>query len=701
MINPIIAQAVEFTDTYKKYKDAPIPIREAMCLKVIYPGLHPGFREGDIFAGRCVENHIVHAGCMRWYDMPDVPYGNNSGGKHGGYCFDFGALYRLECTDEERKILEELDAFWRVHSNMAIIRSHPDNEFKHSCGFLNPNDLDKLVRKGLPGIKDEVTAMQESDFRTGLLLALEAVTDHCRFYLKTAEETGNDFIAKNISALLEKAPSIVAEALQLILIIEQVSHERHCEMFRLDVALGDIYAKEIDEGTITEEQVIKYIRAFYEMINENGDVTVCRLVMGGKGRRNAGNADRFIKAALKAEQLHKRVTPQVTIRLYEGMDPEILKLSYDTINETGTFPLLYNDDAIIPGVAEAFDVSLEEAENYYPVGCGEFALAPNSACMLITDWNVPVTVLEGIRECNGESFEELYKTVIGKIKTYAGKLARYVRLVIDIHNKNNAFLMASLLTNDCLSRNKPALDGGARYIGVSIMGHGYTNAADGLTAIKKVVFNEKKYTLAEVIQALDANFEGYDNIRKALQDAPKYGNDNDEADMMLSNLWRDMSFASSSAGKEFGLDFHTMASANPGGYALGMASGATADGRLKETPYAICNAPTAGNDKNGLTAMMNSIIKTYPANGGPITNIKVSREFFTSQREKFDALFGAYWSGGGQQANIAIVNKGDLEAALKRPENYPNLLVRLGGWTARFIDLERHIQEEIITRTLY
>jgi len=487
----------------------------------------------------------------------------------------------------------------------------------------------------------------------------------------------------------------------LVWLFELLSHERHVELFQLDVALGDIYASDIDNGVLTEEQAVDYIRAFYEMVNENGDVTVCRLVMGGKGRRNAENADRFIKAALMAEQRHRRVTPQVTIRLYEGMDPDVLKLAYDTINITGTLPLLYNDDAILPGVAEAFDVSLKEAESYYPVGCGEFALAPNSACLLITNWNVPMTLDEGMRACTGESFEELYESFLSFVKIRANELAHYVRLVIDTHNKHNAFLMASLLINDCIKRNKPALSGGARYTGVSIMGHGYTNAADALTAIKKVVFTDKKYTYDEVIKALDANFAGYEDIRKALQEAPKYGNDIDEADNMLTRLWGDMSSETKKAGKNSGLDFHTMASANPGGYFMGIISGATADGRLKETPYAVCNAPAAGNDKNGVTAMMNSIMKTPPANGGSVMNMKFSREFFTGERKKFEALFAAYWAGGGQQANIAIVNKGELEDAMKNPENYPNLLVRLGGWTARFIDLEKYIQEEILTRTLY
>jgi pyruvate-formate lyase len=632
--------------------------------------------------------------------MPDYTPENNAAGKHGGYCYDFSAIHTLPHTEDERKTLEELDAFWRKESNMAAVRANTDIKF--DSGFSTACDLDKLVSKGLQGIINEVKSMPDGDFKTGLLIVLETIMDVCCFYLKNAEEKGYLEIVKNMSAILNNAPSTVAEALQLILIFELLTHERHYEINQLDVALGDVYARELDNGTITEEQAINQIRAFYEMINENGDVTVCRLVLGGKDRRNAENADRFIEAALKAEQHHNRVTPQVTLRIYGGMNPNILSLAYDTVRETGTFPLFYNDDAITPSVAEAFGVSLKEAESYYPVGCGEFILAPHGPALLITNWNIPRTVDQAIRAGSGaETFEELYQSIIGHIRVHAKKLANYIKIVIKTHNEKSVFLIASLLVNDCLKRNKPILQGGARYIGVSVMGHGYTNAADGLTAIKKLVFEDKRYTLTEVINALDADFNGYEDMRKALINIPKYGNDEDEADRMVSRLWRDIGLEAKKAGEECGLDFHTLASANPHGHYMGKEMGATADGRLKGTPYAICNAPTAGNDKNGLTALMNSIIKGTPANGGATTNFKISRDWLTKEREKFESLLAAYWASGGHQASFAVIGKDDLEAAIAEPEKFPNLMVRMGGWTARFIDLEPFIQKEILTRTLH
>jgi len=699
MLNPVITQALDFTETYKKYKDAPIPIREAMCFKTQYPALLPEIREGDFFAGRRTPKRIVYIGSVLWLGMPDYTPENKIEGKQGGYCFDYSAVHTLPQNDEEKKILEELSAFWKNETTISKVLSKA--EIEASNGFLFSNNLERLVKKGLPGLKNDVAAMTDSDFKTGLLSVLGTVADVCRHYQKQAEAIGKNEIAKNLSAIVERAPSTLAEALQLILLLELLSHERHYEINRFDSALGDLYVRQIDSGEITEEQAIEQIHSFYKSVNENGETTVCRLMMGGKGRHNEKNADRFIEAALKAEQRHKQVTPQVSLRIYNGMNPQLLKLAYDTINESYTFPTLYNDDAIIDGVAEVFGVSSEEAAEYYPLGCGEFVISHKSPSILVVGWNIPKTIDEGIRGCNAQTFDELYKFVLTRIKKHAVMLARYHKLVIDTNKSECAFLMGSLLTDDCIKNEKSILNGGAKYSGACAMGHGFTNAADALTAIKKVVYGDKAYSLAEIIKALDADFAGYENLRKALLDAPKYGNDDEEADLMLSLLWRNISDEAKEAADECGLDFLTISSVNPGGYGMGVEMGATADGRNKGTPFAIGNAPTAGFDKNGLTALMNSILKTDPVNGGSVTNFKVSREFFSNEREKFEMLFTAYWTSGGLQANITIVNRGDLEAAMKEPEKFPHLLVRLGGWTARFVDLERHIQEEILKRTLY
>jgi len=698
-MNPIVKQAIDFTNVYKQYKDAPLPIREAMCYQAQYPALLTPVKAEDLFAGRGSIGRITYMGSVWWMGTPAHTPEFPVEGKQGGYCFDFTAKYSPNFSTEERAQLSELHNFWLHETSMS--KTHAHTKCRDGVGFLFANDLDKLVSKGFPGLKQDVAAMPDGDFKTGLLLVLETMIDVCQYYKTCAQEVGNDFVAKNLEAIINHAPKTLAEALQLILIFELLTHEKHYELCRPDVALGDIYTHQLENGELSEEEAVKLLCGFYQMIFEYGEKTVCRFIMGGKYRRNPKNADNFIIPALKAEAQHKKVIPQVSIRHYKGFDPTILKLAYDTINETGTFPTLYNDDAIIPGVAEAFDVSYEDAKKYYPLGCGEFILAHHSPAILIAGWDVPRMADTAMRGSNATTYDELYSAVLAQMQLEANALAEYHMLVCKKHNEDSAFLAGSLLTYDCIERNKPLFDSGVRYNGACVMAHGFSNAADGLAAIKKLVFEEKKYTLQEIITALNANFVGYETLHNDLKNVPKFGNDNDATDSIIVRLWKDMSIAAKKAGKEVGFEFFTVSSVNPGGYWMGWGMGATADGRLAQQAYAIGNAPTAGVDKSGLTAMMNSVLKTDPANGGSVTNIKLSREFFTKERVKFEALFDTYWASGGLQANITIVSKGDLEAAMKEPEKYPHLIVRIGGWSARFIDLDDFTQKEILKRTLH
>ena len=154
-------------------------------------------------------------------------------------------------------------------------------------------------------------------------------------------------------------------------------------------------------------------------------------------------------------------------------------------------------------------------------------------------------------------------------------------------------------------------------------------------------------------------------------------------------------------GQAAGLDYYTIASVNPGGITLGPCVAASADGRLCGESMTLGNSPMPGTDKNGLTAMLLSAAKTDPANGGVVTNMNLSRETVAGDRELVKAAFLAYFKLGGLQLNVNCFSKGDLEKALVHPENYRNLIVRVSGFSARFVDLDPVTQKHIMERTLY
>jgi pyruvate-formate lyase len=747
VINPLIAQAAEFTQAYKQHQNEPLAIREAMCIKKQYPALLKEIRSEDLFAGRRTKDRISYVGTIWWSAFPIEPDGPINEGKQGGFCFDFSAVNKLASNKKEKQILEELTDFWKNEATVVKTLGIWDEELKkyvgnnrhisaNSIGFSIAVNLDRLLHKGIQGLMEDVNIKKldaeknagDTSFYTGLQIALEVVIDVCHFYEDQARELAGksnnpeeqnrlNEIAQTLAGIVAHPPQSFREAIQLVWIYTLLAGGKHLEAWGLDIALGDFYVNDIDHGIISEEEGIEMILSLWRLFNENGEDATCRIMIGGRGRRNEANADRFALAAMEATKRHKRVTPQLTLRFHKDQNPELLHNAYDAIKESYTYPLLYNDDVIIPGVAKALGVSTEVAERYHPLGCGEYMLGGCSPSMLDANWDIPKSVEAVLRNgfnSNGgqmgpqtgaidtfDTFEKLYAAFIKQIRFAANLIAKIYENICKVLPKECSFLYASLLTDDCMERGSALFDGGMLYKGACAMGHGFTNAADSLTAIRKLVYHEKRITLAQLLSALDANFEGYESTRKLLLDAPKYGNNNDQADQMLVKMWQDINAAIKEAGEAYGLDFLTVSSVNPGGYWMGFSSGATADGRKKGQAFAIGNSPTAGYDRNGLTSLLNSLSKVDPANGGAVSNIKISREFFTEERTKLEALFGAFFAKGGMQANLSVVNKEDLEAALKEPEKFPHVLVRLGGWTARFIDLDRNIQEEIMGRTLY
>jgi pyruvate-formate lyase len=261
----------------------------------------------------------------------------------------------------------------------------------------------------------------------------------------------------------------------------------------------------------------------------------------------------------------------------------------------------------------------------------------------------------------------------------------------------------SLLYDDCIKNNKPIFEGGIRYLGGTLETYGNTNAADSLMTIKQLVFDEKRIPQAALPDILKANFEGFAIERAIMKKVAKYGNDNTEADAMLLRVHNHICNFTREQAIKVGLHHYLVVIINNhANTILGRKTHASADGRGAFCPMANANAPSSGEDKNGLTSMLNSIVKP-PTNihAGSVQNIKFSRELFNQQRDVTKVLLDTYFDGGGSQAMITVLGKDDLKNAMKNPEQYQNLMVRVGGFSARFVELDKDVQEEILARTLY
>lgn len=753
-----IELSIDLTNTYIQYKDAAPQIREIMCLKALYPRGLKKMRTGDLLAGRCDMNPRSN-----YLNFPIVFHPKKE--RQVAYFCSIPALKSLAAeVPEAAKKIEWMIDFWKKESTFVKIREEAPQEIKEylfqqgiglddesymlkikpgrpkGSGFISGSfdtraagiiaNFDNLLPLGIPGLYKRIEEFEKTNgknaFYEAARLGLELVCDTLEYYRiqaeKLAEVADKKYqkrhaeTARILADLQKREPRSLKEALQLALIFILLCGLD--DFGRLDVYFGDYLARDLDSGAITEEEATQQIMAFWNFINESCSPYDARVIIGGKGRRNEKNADRFALLAMEASRRLHQIKPVLTLRLYDGQNPALFEKGLELIAEGCIYPTLYNDDANIPGFMESMDMPFEDAADYIPLGCGEIVIAGKSIGSPNSTFRI-LKALEAVLHngCDGASgdligiktgeleeldtFEKLYNALLQQLD------AR-LRIDIKVHAwykkitmREAGFVLPSLLMDGCLEKGADIFHGGIKYFGCNLEGFGLTNTINSLAVIKKYVYDEKRFTLAELVAMLDADFLGYEEERKLFLSVDKFGNNKSWVDDMKLPIEAFINERANQYAKENNLHYCTVASVNPGGIIIGPATAASADGRKCAKPFALANSPMPGTDVSGLTAMLLSAAKANPANGGYVTNINLSRETLINHREKISDLLNAYFKIGGLQLNINCFAKGDLEKALKNPQKYRNLIVRVSGYSARFIDLDETTQKHIMERTLY
>ena len=389
---------IAFTKTYKEAKNHfshPAQI-ELECLKAQYPGILMPIQDEDILAGR-VQFGIAGFGMQ-----------GLTGGL--GYYFDEKKITQaVESQTGNAKYREDMNnllIYWKSRNTNYIIMKNTPEEIKKiipsdrydtdslpafpiirmAGAFL---DYDKLVQTGIPGLASEIKNELEKCEETGndkifyecALGALEILKNCCRHYQKEALELSKNAgnaerrkemanLASALNNITQNAPSSLLEAAQIVWLYGVMCPV--IEFGRMDVYLGDLYAHDIDKKIITEEQALKIIQSLFRLIDALDCDTDGRVITGGYGRRNPQNADRFCLLACEASRTFKEILPQFTLRFNKDTPKQVWDAAMRSIGEGRTFPLLYNDDVLVPDVMKAFDVERNIAETYMPLGCGEF-----------------------------------------------------------------------------------------------------------------------------------------------------------------------------------------------------------------------------------------------------------------------------------------------------------------------------------------
>ena len=735
---PLIVQLEimeRYTAVHKACAALPKEIREVECLKVLYPTLFRKITNQDLIAGR-TDFLPIGFGCV------------TSLGGVGHYCvFKKLRAFQLQLDETERKRVDALYDYWLDHDlktqfnkevltedtlGMFIDCEYPMIATARLSGMML--DYPKLLDKGIGGLRsdlqEKLKEQPDNNFYKAGIQCLDIFVDcashlqqDARDQMASADEKRQkelERICQALENIKEKKPGTFHEAMQLFWLFALLAGV--INYGRLDDYLGPYLVADLESGRLTDEEAYRYIHSLWTMIENRRTTVNGRIIVGGKGCKHPKEADVFLHIAMKVAKNCRYVEPQFTLRFDKETSEEIWDEALDALGAGATYPTLYNDDVNVPAVMYGMRVDEKTAEQYVPFGCTEFVIQGQSTgtpniCInllkLLTIYmNDGIDPIDGKRKSGPVPLKKLeeYQTFEEFYDGYKALLDYYLDLSVkaqyhsyEVMNQHVSFLFTSLLTDDCIARGKALLDGGVRYLGGTNETYGNINTSDSLWVIRDLVFNQKKYTLRQLNDAMLANFNGYEALRKDCLNCDKYGNDLETADTMANDLYEFVAKGVRNRGIAIGMQYFLIViSNNQLNTEWGNRTAASPDGRLSCMYMNPANNPQGGANKSGPTAMLNSLAKfDAKYHGGSVQNIKFSPSMFNENRAVIKSLFKTYFAKGGCHLMVTVVDKGVLEDAVEHPENYPDLIVRVSGFSAVFVDLSPNIQQELLSRVLY
>ena len=557
-----------------------------------------------------------------------------------------------------------------------------------------------------------------------------------------------ELISRNCALIASDPPETFYQALQLsyfVQLVLQIESNGHSQsMGRLDQYLYPFYRKDVDAGILEDEFVLeilentwlklvsmKKIRSWSHTRFSAGGPLYQNVTIGGQLRDGSDGVNDLSYLILKSVGETRLTQPNLTVRFHPGINPDFLQECIRVIQLGFGMPAFNNDSIVIPSFHN-LGVEEEDAWDYAAIGCIEVAVPGkwgyrctgkhflNFMRVFLAAMNDGTDPVSGRQFCKGTGNLTDF-TGFGQVLEAWEKQVRYfakagiaIDTAIDVVLRDEApDLLCSAFTDNCLETGLTVHEGGCKYDFVSGLQVGIANLADSLSAIRKLIFEDKRISAEELTHALKTNFEdtGGEKIRQILKNyAPKYGNDDDYADELLKEAYacyideiKHYPTIREGSGA-IGCRYYAGTSSISGNVPAGAVVPATPDGRKAWMPLAEGASPSSGSDRLGPTAVMKSISKlpTEEILGGVLLNQKLSPSVLVT-REKKDKLAGMLHSFfddlKGWHIQFNIVDRETLLAAQKNPEKYHDLVVRVAGYSAFFTNLSLETQNDIISRT--
>ncbi len=589
-------------------------------------------------------------------------------------------------------------------------------------------DYELLLSCGVDGIIEKIDqymmkcTAEQAEFYSAAKTCLSAILRHSENYALLAESLAakeeNEIRKKEllyISNLCRKVPASPAasfyEAVQSVHFVTyclSLNPLRFChQQFQLghpDRYLFPYYKNDIENGTITKERAQLLLDCLGIQINMRVPSGLSSGYMVG-GRRENGElvANELTEMLMQVIDDIKLVYPSVGLCYTEEMPDRFLKKACEILSHGRSHPAIFNDDIITKGL-QCYGMPEPESHNYIHSTCVEITPVGSSNAWVASPYtNMAQLLLDTITK-EYDSFEEHISNLFERLDESIKEnfLEQIERRKYRAKNSINPLL--SCFVNDCLARGTDIEKGGARYNWIMPSFVGIANLVDSVYVLKKIVYENREYTVSELKEILDNNFVGNESLRlRLLNDLPKYGNDIDEIDgyfgMFTSHIISECKKYTGvfSAGKLIPSAFCWVMHERHG-----RITGATPDGRLAGFPLGDGSGPCQGREMNGPTASILSSTKWehHEMIGGVAVNMKFSKSALgNNSLNIMQGLIKAYMLRGGFEIQINVTDKKLLEKARQNPEEYRDLVVRIGGYSDYFTKLSPKMQQEIILRT--
>ena len=811
---PVIesARAKLITESYKATEGEPIITRRAKAFAHILHNIPIIIRDNELIVG---SSTIAPRGCQTFpefsYEWLEAEL--DTVATRTADPFEIAEETKAELKEADKywkgKTTSELATSYMAPEAIKAIEHNiftPGNYFYNGVGHVTVKYWE-VLETGFEGIMEKAQKeldgcsvgdgnyARKSHFLEAVILSCKAVIDYAGRYAKLAQEMAAQtsdpvrkqelfVIAENCSRVPAKGAQNFYEACQSFWFVQQLlqmeSSGHSISPGRFDQYMYPYYKKDMEAGTITREFAQELMDCIWVKLN---DLNKCRdaasaegfagyslfqnLIAGGQNKEGEDVTNDLSIMCIQASMHVHLPAPSLSVRVWNGSPHEFL-IKAAELTRTGIgLPAYYNDEVIIPALQNR-GLSLEDAREYNIIGCVEPQKAGKTEgwhdaaffnmCRpleLVFSNGMDKGEMVGIPTgdvTQMKTFDEFFDAYKKQMEYCISLLVNADNAIDVAHAERCPLPFLSCMIDDCLKEGKSVQEGGAVYNFTGPQGFGIANMADGLFAIRKLVYEDKKVSMKELKEALAWNYDkGLDAqsagdmtemIMKAMQKAgrnvdastaegllktfmgmkpgeqktqrfkeihdmidevPKFGNDIPEVDYFAREVAytysKPLQKYNNPRGGKFQAGLYPVSANVP----LGGQTGATPDGRYAHTPVADGVSPSAGKDVKGPTAAATSVSRLdhFIVSNGTLFNQKFHPSALSGREglEKFVALIRGYFDQKGMHMQFNVVDRQTLLDAQEHPEKYKHLVVRVAGYSALFTTLSRSLQDDIIRRT--